>query len=60
MSFIILSYAGSQARAMTEKSVSMITQVHSIWGLPLLLIRLFSTMWYFALKNLMRFEQEFC
>lgn len=47
----MLSYAGSQARAMTEKAVSMIIHVHSIWVLPLLLIYLFSTMWYFTLKN---------
>lgn len=46
---------------MTEKAVLIkITHVCSIWGLPLLLIFLFSTMWYSSMKNLMRFEQEFC
>jgi len=60
MSFLILSYAGSQASVTTEKAVSMITSVHCICGLLLLLICLFSTVWYFALADLMRFEQEIC
>lgn len=60
MSFFILSYAGSQASVTNEKAVSMLTSVHCIWGLPLLLIGLLGTVCYFALEELMRFEQEIC